>query len=380
MVTAALTHILKNREHLVGAAVGSGMTAAAAEEGNVDLILALSAGYFRLHGASSAASLLPYANANELSWDAAIRHVMPRITRTPVLIGTCAQDPLLDLDAYLARVKQYGIAGVTNFPSVGFYDGKFREAIESSGLGFDREVEMLKRAKQAGLLTIGFCLDAAAARLFAQAGVDILCLNLGLAEWRTVDLSEHQAALDRAIESIRTMIKAAKQSVAQPYCVIFGGPVLLPQDTAQVYHTDAGRPVRGGGGLLPDVVVPGIASVPVWWSAADDSDFDAAVADSVALTLPATPAGRAAWLNSPAEWKVKLVPPFLARVRSRFHVTAVVDSVLEFQIAATLARDVANVRWGPDAAEEFSVNHSADVRAALEAFPQLPALLAAPKH
>lgn len=152
------------------------------------------------------------------------------------------------------------------------------------------------------------------------------------------------------------------------------------EDTAKVFHTDGGRPVRGGGGLLPDVVVPGIASHPVWWSAADDSDFDAAVADSVALTLPATPAGRAAWLNSPADWKAKLVPPFLARVRSRFHVTAEVDSALEFQIAATLARDVAEVRWGPDAAEEFSVNHSADVRAALAAFPRLPELLAAPKQ
>src|SRR5258708_26732932 len=125
MVTDALAQVLKNREHLIGAAVGSGMTAAAAEEGNVDLILALSAGYFRLHGASSAAALLPYANANELAWDAAIHHVMPRITHTPVIIGTCAQDPSLDLDAYLARVKQYGIAGVTNFPSVGLYAGKF---------------------------------------------------------------------------------------------------------------------------------------------------------------------------------------------------------------------------------------------------------------
>ncbi|HEY6807910.1 MAG TPA: S41 family peptidase [Gemmatimonadales bacterium] len=152
------------------------------------------------------------------------------------------------------------------------------------------------------------------------------------------------------------------------------------QDTAEVFHTDAGRPVRGGGGLLPDIVVPGIASQPVWWSAADDSDFDAAVADSVALTLPATPAARAAWLNSPAEWKAKLVPPFLARVRARFHVAAEVDSTLEFQIAATLAREVADVRWGPDAAAEFTVRHSADVRAALTAFPRLPELLAAPKH
>ncbi|HLY08424.1 MAG TPA: phosphoenolpyruvate hydrolase family protein, partial [Planctomycetota bacterium] len=246
MVTDALTQILKNREHLIGAAVGSGMTAAAAEEGDVDLILALSAGYFRLHGASSAAALMPYSSANELSWDAAIHHILPRITRTPVLIGTCAQDPSLDLDAYLARVKQYGIAGVTNFPSVGFYDGTFRKAIEKSGFGFDREVEMLRRAKAAGLLTIGFCLDAAAARLFAQAGTDILCLNLGMTEWRTVDLGEHQAALDRAIESIRTMIDAAKQATPHPYCVIFGGPVLLPQDTAQVYQRTEALGYIGG--------------------------------------------------------------------------------------------------------------------------------------
>src|SRR5258706_8349980 len=124
MMTDALTQLLKNREHLIGAAVGSGMTAAAAEEGNVDLLLVLSAGYFRLHGASSAASLLPYDSANHLAWDAAIRHVLPRVQRTPVVIGTCAQDPALDLDAHLDRVKQYGLAGVTNYPSVGFYDGR----------------------------------------------------------------------------------------------------------------------------------------------------------------------------------------------------------------------------------------------------------------
>jgi len=246
MVTDALSQILKNREHLVGAAVGSGMTAAAAEEGNVDLLLALSAGSFRLHGVSSAAALLPYASANTLAWDAAVHHILPRIQRTPVVLGTCAQDPALDLDAHLAQVKLHGLAGVTNFPSVGFYDGRFREALEAAGLGFDLEVEMLTRAKAAGLLTVGFCLEPASARLFAQAGVDILCLNLGLAEWRTVDLTEHQAALDRAIESIRAMIDAAKQSTPKPYCVIFGGPVLLPQDTAQVYQSTEALGYIGG--------------------------------------------------------------------------------------------------------------------------------------
>src|SRR5258706_3867270 len=240
MITDALGQTLKNRSHLIGAAVGSGMTAAAAEEGDVDLLMILSAGYFRLHGASSAAALMPYASANALAWDSAVHHVLPRVQRTPVFVGVCAQDPAIEPDAHLVRIQQYGIAGVTNFPSVSFFEGRYRDALEKAGLGLDREVEMLQRAKALGLLTIGFCLRSADARALARADVDILCLNLGIAEWRTVDVAEHQAALDRAIESIRLMMDAAKSGPTPPYCVIFGGPVLLPQDTAQVYQrTDA---------------------------------------------------------------------------------------------------------------------------------------------
>jgi two-component system response regulator AtoC len=246
MLTDALAQILKNRSHLIGAAIGSGMTAAAAEEGGVDLVMVLNASYFRLHGTSSAAALMPYANANALTWDAAVRHVLPRVQRTPVFVGTFAQDPGLLLDAHLARVQEYGLAGVVNFPSVSFFEGRYRDALEEAGLGLAREVELLRRAKDRGLLTVGFCLRSADARALAKAGVDILCLNLGIAEWRTVEVGEHQAALDRAIESIRSMIDAAKSAAPNPYCVIFGGPVLLPQDTAQVYQRTEALGYLGG--------------------------------------------------------------------------------------------------------------------------------------
>jgi DNA-binding NtrC family response regulator/predicted TIM-barrel enzyme len=246
MVTDTISQILKNREHLIGAAVGSGMTAAAAEEGNVDLLMVLNAGYFRLHGTSSAAALMPYASANALAWDTALHHVLPRIHHTPVFVGMCAQDPAMDLDATLDRAKDYGLAGVVNFPSVSFFEGRYRDALEEAGLGLDREAAMLRRAKERGLLTVGFCLRPADARALAQAGVDILCLNLGIAEWRTVDPAEHQAALDRGIESINAMIEAAKSAAPNPYCVIFGGPVLLPQDTAQVYQRTEALGYLGG--------------------------------------------------------------------------------------------------------------------------------------
>ncbi len=52
--------------HIVGAAVGSGMTARYATMGGADFLLALSAGRYRIMGRSSFASYLCYGNNNEI--------------------------------------------------------------------------------------------------------------------------------------------------------------------------------------------------------------------------------------------------------------------------------------------------------------------------
>jgi len=150
------------------------------------------------------------------------------------------------------------------------------------------------------------------------------------------------------------------------------------EDTLRVFRTDNGRPVRGGGGVTPDVALAPPAPLPVWWSVASDSGFDFAIADSVALTLAGTPPGRDAWMTSPEQWRGALVAPFLARVRARLHVAAPVDTALEARLARILALRAAEVRWGPEARDEFLVRASADVRSAIGYFPQLAGLLAAP--
>jgi carboxyl-terminal processing protease len=148
------------------------------------------------------------------------------------------------------------------------------------------------------------------------------------------------------------------------------------EDTTRVYHTDAGRVVRGGGGIEPDVELPRPAALPGWYSVAADSGFDDAVSDSVALTLPATPAARTSWLTSPDQWRAKLVGPFLTRVRARLSITARTDSALDARLAFIMAARVAEVRWGPDAREEFVFRP----QAALSYFARLPGLLAPPQH
>ncbi|HXY70168.1 MAG TPA: hypothetical protein VEH62_12010, partial [Gemmatimonadales bacterium] len=144
-----------------------------------------------------------------------------------------------------------------------------------------------------------------------------------------------------------------------------GGRGGAEQDTAATYKTDSGRTVRGGGGIAPDSELPAPVPPPLWWSIAADSGFDLAVADSVAPTLGSDAASRAAWPDDTTGWRLRLLRPFLDRVRSRLHVTAATDSGQDVQIAEVLARRAAEVRWGADAAEEFALHNDPDLRAAI---------------
>ncbi len=234
------------RKNLIGAAVGSGMAAQAAERADADFLMALSAGYYRLHGCRSMAALLPYADSNKLIWELTTRHIMPRIYKTPVLIGLCAQDPQVHFESLLKKVKQNRIAGVTNFPSVGFFDGQYREALEEAGLGFEREIEMLKNAKDLGLMSAGFCFNTAEAVEMALADVDIVCFDLGFAEWKTVDPDQHQESLDLAVRKINSAIAEIENTGKSPEVVIFGGQVTLPQDLAFVYQKTKASGYVGG--------------------------------------------------------------------------------------------------------------------------------------
>lgn len=237
---------VKQRQQIVGAAVGSGLSAKAAEAGGADLLMVLTAGYFRMHGLSSMAALLPYANANELAWKIATEQVLTRVKNIPTFLGVCAQDEAMEWSSFLGKVKRHGFAGITNFPSVGFFDGNFRAELEASGLGFECEVKLLAEARAAGLMTIGFCFSSEEAIALARVSVDILCLNLGFAEWRATDPAEHQAKLDEAILFINRTIAALKKVDKNPYVVVFGGPVLYPQDTSLVYQRTEAMGYIGG--------------------------------------------------------------------------------------------------------------------------------------
>jgi predicted TIM-barrel enzyme len=85
--------------------------------------------------------------------------VLPVVKRTPVLAGVCGTDPFRLMDRFLARIEDAGFAGVQNFPTVGLIDGVFRANLEETGMGYELEVEMIRMARERGLLTAPYVFD-----------------------------------------------------------------------------------------------------------------------------------------------------------------------------------------------------------------------------
>jgi hypothetical protein len=65
----------------------------------------------------------------------------------------------------------------------------------------------------------------------------------------------------------------------------------------------------------------------------------------------------------------------MSRVRNRLNLQAAPDSALAARLGRILAYRVAEVRWGPEAADEFALRNDPDIRAAMTHWDKLSALL-----
>src|SRR5580698_686971 len=120
---------------IIGSGAGTGLSAKCAEAAGADLIIIYNSGRYRMAGRGSLAGLLAYGNANEIVLEMA-HEVLPVVRHTPVIAGVNGTDPFLLTEAFFTQLKELGIAGVQNFPTVGLIDGIFRQNLEETGMGF----------------------------------------------------------------------------------------------------------------------------------------------------------------------------------------------------------------------------------------------------
>ena len=224
--------MVARREPIIGGGAGTGLSAKCEEAGGIDLIVIYNSGRYRMAGRGSLAGLLAYGNANEIVKEMA-REVIPVVRRTPVLAGVNGTDPFLVLDAFLDELKALGFSGVQNFPTVGLIDGVFRANLEETGMGFGLEVEMIRAARKADLLTTPYVFSEADAVAMTEAGADIVVCHMGLTTSGSIG-ARTAKSLEDCVPLIDAWAQAARAVRQDVIVLCHGGPIASPEDATYV--------------------------------------------------------------------------------------------------------------------------------------------------
>ncbi len=217
---------------LIGAGAGTGLSAKCAEAGGADLIVIYNSGRFRMAGHGSLSGMMPYGDANAIVVEMS-REVLPVVKRTPVLAGVCGTDPFRLMPVFLRQLKEMGFSGVQNFPTVGLIDGVFRQNLEETEMGYDKEVEMIRLAHELDLLTTPYVFNTDEARAMTRAGADVLVAHMGLTTKGTIG-AKTAKSLDQCVAEIQAIHDSAKKIRKDIIVICHGGPISEPEDAAYV--------------------------------------------------------------------------------------------------------------------------------------------------
>ncbi len=213
---------------IIGGGAGTGISAKFEEAGGIDLIIIYNSGRFRMAGRGSLAGLMPFGDANQIVMEMA-GEVLTVVRDTPVLAGVCASDPFRQMDKFLDQVKAEGFAGIQNFPTVGLIDGSFRANLEETGMGYDREVELVKLAREKDLLTTPYAFTPEEAERMTEVGADVIVAHMGLTTKGSIG-AETALSLEQSVQRVQAIADAARRVREDVIVLCHGGPIAMPED------------------------------------------------------------------------------------------------------------------------------------------------------
>lgn len=229
---------IEKKVPIIGGGAGTGLSAKSSEAGGIDLIIIYNSGRYRMAGRGSLAGLMPYGDANQIVVEMG-HEVLTIVKDTPVLAGVCGTDPFRSMDVFLPELKRLGFTGVQNFPTVGLCDGVFRQNLEETGMGYDLEVEMIRKASELGMLTSPYVFNEQDAIKMAQAGADILVAHVGLTTKGAIG-AKTALTLDESVEVVQRIHDAGKSVNPDVIVLCHGGPISEPEDAAYVLSRTKG--------------------------------------------------------------------------------------------------------------------------------------------
>jgi len=219
-------------DFLIGAAIGSGSNALAAEHGGADFLLAINAGRFRNMGVPSIACMLPVYDANAIT-EGFAREELLALCKIPVLLGTNVWNGTFDPGSTAKEISEAGFAGAVNFPSCMHYSRPMQQILSRAGRGIEQEVELLRAVQDTGLTAMFYCASRTQARLAADAGIDMICLNIG---WNAGGALGHRSrtSIEEVAVAAREIGRLVKRINPKSKFMVEGGPIATPEDLSRV--------------------------------------------------------------------------------------------------------------------------------------------------
>jgi len=235
-----LRDTLARREPIIAAGAGTGISAKFIEKGGADLIIVYNSGRYRMAGHGSTAGLMAYGDANAIAMDIGEFEVLPVVEEIPVICGVHATDPRRRMWHWLGQVKEMGFSGINNFPTHTIIDGRFRQILEETGMGVEKEFEMVSLARRMDLFSIVYVDAPAEARAMAEAGADVIIAHVGTTVGGSIGVVHASISLQEAANRTQSIIDAARTVRRDLIYLCHGGPINTPSDAAFILeHSDA---------------------------------------------------------------------------------------------------------------------------------------------
>ena len=229
-----LQKTLDQKKAIIAAGAGTGISAKFIEKGGADLIIIYNSGRFRMSGHGSTAGLMAYGDANAVAMEIGEFEVLPVVDEIPVICGVHGSDPRRRMWHHLLKVKEMGFSGVNNFPTHCIVGGHFRNVLEETGMGFEKEVEMVRLATMMDLFSIVYVAKPEEARQMAEVGADAIIAHVGTTVGGSVGVVGATCTMDEAIERTNAIIEAGKEVNPNILFLTHGGPINTPEDVREV--------------------------------------------------------------------------------------------------------------------------------------------------
>jgi predicted TIM-barrel enzyme len=216
------------------ASAASGLVAQLLEAAGVDCINTFSGARLRANGMGTMSMLWPILDSNRQTLDYTREDILPAL-KGDAFVCAClnANDPLKDMVLVLEDLKRMGVFSVSNIgPSISYVDkdSHIYKVLTGAGITLQSEIDMLKVAREMGMVTIGLAFDEEdSCRVVAEAQPDVFCFHAGTTKGgrRGFDAGETIAETAGRTEAVNQKLRGLKPDLI---LIAHGAAMETPED------------------------------------------------------------------------------------------------------------------------------------------------------